>query len=336
MKKNLSFAGMATLMVILLASCGIKTGQTSSGNPYELLVVVDHALWERPAGRALNSALKMEISGLPESEPSFRVMYAEPRHYDSMMKLVRNIIVVDIQDIYTKVTLKYAKDVYASPQVILTIQAPDEKTLMEYVEANKKSIPDFFTKVEMNRQIAMLQKEHSDLASAKVDSLFGCDIWLPANVTASRTGQDFFWASWGGLDDRNFFVMYSYPYRDKDTFTTPYFIHKRDSVMKINIRGEKEGMYMATDSLLTDTYAATINNEYTMVARGLWRMKGDFMGGPYVSFSKVDQKNQRVVTAEVFVYSPDKAKGNPLRKMEASLYTLKLPGEGQLTQIPLE
>ena len=28
------------------------------------------------------------------------------------------------------------------------------------------------------------------------------------------------------------FVMYSYPYTDKDTFTKDYFIHKRDSVMK--------------------------------------------------------------------------------------------------------
>ena len=37
--------------------------------------------------------------------------------------------------------------------------------------------------------------------------------------------------------------MYSYPYTDKDTFTKDYFIHKRDSVMKANIPGEREGMY---------------------------------------------------------------------------------------------
>ena len=48
------------------------------------------------------------------------------------------------------------------------------------------------------------------------------------------------------------FVMYSYPYTDKDTFTKDYFIHKRDSVMKANIPGEREGMYMATDSMFVD------------------------------------------------------------------------------------
>jgi hypothetical protein len=34
-----------------------------------------------------------------------------------------------------------------------------------------------------------------------------------------------------------------------------------------------------------------------------------------------------VVTAEIFVYSPDKMKRNLVRTMEASLYTLKLPAK---------
>ena len=76
-------------------------------------------------------------------------------------------------------------------------------------------------------------------------------------------------------------------------------------------------------------------NDYTMEARGLWRMKGDFMGGPFVSHTRLDQKNQRIITAEIFVYSPDKMKRNLVRQMEASLYTLKLPQEGQQSQIPL-
>ena len=67
--------------------------------------------------------------------------------------------------------------------------------------------------------------------------------------------------------------MYSYPYTDKDTFTKEYFVHKRDSVMKANIPGFKEGVYMSTDSLLTDVRPINVQNSYTMEARGLWRMK---------------------------------------------------------------
>ena len=182
---------------------------------------------------------------------------------------------------------------------------------------------------------AFRQKNYQIQNSKNVDSLFGCDIWLPAELANSKTGKDFFWASTNtGTADRNF-VMYSYPYTDKDTFTKEYFVHKRDSVMKANIPGFKEGVYMSTDSLLTDVRPINVQNSYTMEARGLWRMKGDFMGGPYVSHTRLDEKNQRIITAEIFVYSPDKMKRNLVRQMEASLYTLKLPNEVQQNQIPL-
>ena len=306
MKKYFSYLSMA-LIAFVFASCGLKGNHTSSGRAYELLVVVDHGVWDRAAGRALHDVLDSDMPGLPQSEPSFRIMYTSPKDYDSTLKLIRNIIIVDIKDIYTKASFKYAKDVYANPQMILTIQAPNEEEFQKFVEENKQTIVDFFTRAEMNRQISMLEEKHSNFISQKVDSLFGCDI----------------------------FVMYSYPYTDKDTFTKEYFVHKRDSVMKANIPGFKEGVYMSTDSLLTDVRPINVQNSYTMEARGLWRMKGDFMGGPYVSHTRLDEKNQRIITAEIFVYSPDKMKRNLVRQMEASLYTLKLPNEVQQNQIPL-
>lgn len=334
MKKYLSYLSMA-MVAIIFASCGMRGNHTSSGRAYELLVVVDHGVWDRAAGRALHDALDSDVPGLPQSEPSFRIMYTSPKDYDSTLKLIRNIIIVDIQDIYTKPTFKYAKDVYANPQMILTIQAPNEKEFEEFVKENRQTIIDFFTRAEMNRQISLLEEKHSNFISQKVDSIFGCDIWLPAELTNSKTGEDFFWASTNtGTADQNF-VMYSYPYTDKDTFTKEYFVHKRDSVMKANIPGFKEGVYMSTDSLLTDVRPINVQNSYTMEARGLWRMKGDFMGGPFVSHTRLDEKNQRIITAEIFVYSPDKMKRNLVRQMEASLFTLKLPGEVQQNQIPL-
>jgi hypothetical protein len=84
-------------------------------------------------------------------------------------------------------------------------------------------------------------------------------------------------------------------------------------------------MYMATDSVTVEVQPIDVQGQYAFEVRGLWRMKGDFMGGPFVSHSRVDTINNRVITAEIFVYSPDKMKRNLVRTLEASLYTLKLP-----------
>lgn len=90
-------------------------------------------------------------------------MYTSPANYDSTLKLIRNIIIVEVnKDLYTQPKFKYAKNVYAAPQSILTIQAPDEASFEKFVEENRQVIVDFFTRAEMNRQIAVLENKHSD------------------------------------------------------------------------------------------------------------------------------------------------------------------------------
>lgn len=327
------------LMALTMASCGKGKKNmftpTSSGRPYEVLVVVEPGVWERAAGRALFNVLDTDVPGLPQSERSFRISYTAPRNYDNVLKIFRNIIIVDIQNIYTQPKIKFARDVYAVPQMIMTIQAPNQKTFEEFVEKNKQTIIDFFVKAEMNRQINLLKDKHNKDISAKVNNMFGCDIWLPSELINSKQGEDFFWASTNTATADMNFVMYSYPYTDNNTFTREYFMHKRDSVMKANIPGAKEGMYMATDTMSVEVKDLGVQGYYVQEARGLWHIKGDMMGGPFVSHSRVDPENGRVIVAEVFVYSPDKLKRNLIRQLEASLYTLKFPKEKGKEEIPV-
>lgn len=332
--KKFSYFCLLALMA-LMTSC---TGKSVSGRAYEVLVVVDQQVWERPAGRALFNVLDTDVPGLPQSERSFRIMNAAPQHYDGTLKLLRNIIVVDIDPAkYTQPKFRYAKDLYASPQMVLTIQSPDEEQFAAFVTKYSQRIIDFFTHAEMNRQIALLEKKHNDFVSNKVKEMFGCDVWVPAELSSYKVGEDFFWAATNVATGDQNFVIYSYPYTDKRTFTKEFFMQKRDSVMAINIPGAREGMYMATDTLLSDVRPIMVQGAYCLEARGLWRIKGDFMGGPYVSHARVDEVNGRVIVAEIFVYSPDKLKRNLVRRMEASLYTLRLPGSNALSaEIPVE
>ena len=71
--KKYSFILCIALVAFVVASCGLKGNHTSSGRAYELLVVVDHGVWDRAAGRALHDALDADMPGLPQSEPSFRL-----------------------------------------------------------------------------------------------------------------------------------------------------------------------------------------------------------------------------------------------------------------------
>lgn len=343
MKKNVMCLLSLALMMLVLFSCksdGKGGGKSlftpvSSGRPYEMLVVIDKALWERPAGRALFDVLDTDVPGLPQPERSFRISQIAPQYFDRGMRIFRNIIDVDIQPIYTQPKLKYSRDSYSSPQMIMTIQAPDEKSFEEFVIKNRNTIVDFFTKAEMNRQIALLRDKHNSFASMKAGSMFGCDVWIPENLQRYKQGKDFLWFS-SDNNSSDFslnFVIYSYPYTDKNTFTKDYFIHKRDSVMKINLPGSKENQYMATEADYVDVKEFSVKGEYAFEARGLWYMENDMMGGPFVSHARVDRPNGRVVVVEGFVYAPEKMKRDMVRQLEAALYTLNLPQEQQIEEI---
>ena len=189
MRKHLFYLSMVLVLTLFSACGGGKKGvftPTSSGRAYEVLVVVEPGLWERPAGRALFDVLDSDVPGLPQSERSFRIMYTAPSNYDATLKLIRNIIIVDVnKDLYTQPKFKYARNVYAAPQSILTIQAPDEASFEKFVEENRQVIIDFFTHAEMNRQISVLKDKHSDYIATKVKSQFDCDVWVPGELTST-------------------------------------------------------------------------------------------------------------------------------------------------------
>ena len=298
----------------------------ASGLPYEMLVVMGDDQWERPLGRAVYNVLDTDVPGLPQSERSFRITRIAPSAFDSnMFRIMRNVILVDIQNIYTQPKFKFARNVYSYPQMVMTLQAPDEASLAAYVNENAQSILDFFTKAEMNREIENLREEHNPEVSRLANEILGVDVWVPWEVSKIKQGKDFLWASTNvGKKDMNI-VLYSYPYKDKNTFTLEYFLNKRDSVMKVNIPGGREGSYMTTQRDFVYVKDATVQGKYAQVARGLWRVQGDRMGGPFVSHSRVDEVNGRIIVAEAFIYAPESLKRDLMRRMEAALYTLQLP-----------
>jgi hypothetical protein len=124
-------------------------------------------------------------------------------------------------------------------------------------------------------------------------------------------------------------VIYSYPYTNPKTFTAEFLNEKRDAVMSRLVTGSVEGSYMGTEYKFMPPQMRTILVQDSILAyeiRGLWRIQnGEAMGGPYVSHTRLDHINGRVVTAETFIFAAGQKKRNALRQAEAILYTLQLP-----------
>ena len=320
---------MMALLCGLFASCKKEmVFPVASGRPYEVLVVMDSTMWNRPAGRALFAVLDTDVPGLPQSERSFRISRTEEKHFNRTLNIFRNIIQVNIDPRqFSQPRMKFMRDKYAMEQIVLTINAPSEESFAEFCTRYRQDIVDFLTKTEMNRLIVQLRKKYSKATYDLAWQMFECKFFAPEELKSWKKGTDFLWTSNNTATGMENICIYSYPYEGPHTFNKQYVLHKRDSVMKENLPGEKPGMYMATDTLCTLVKPIVVHGQYAMEARGLWYMENDCMGGPFVSISRVDEEAGKVIVAEGFVYAPEKMKRGLMRRLEGALYTLALPAE---------
>lgn len=330
MKKFYLISNLLLLVVLMGACTGGSIMTNSTGAPGEVIVVMPDKYWNGMAGETLDDVLETEVPGLPQIEPALTVTHTDPAYFDRILKVVRNILITHIDSTqYTKASMSTRRDEWARNQVVLTITAPTVEHFVLYVTQHSDAIINYFVKEEIKRTQQILKETYSKAPQDTIRQMFGIEISIPEGMTLSKDTTDFFWTTNNAVRGRRDILVYSFPYTDKNTFTGEYLIAKRDSVLKANLPGAFPDSYMTTEtSVMEPEYKAVeVDGHYVGELRGLWKMVGDKMGGPFVSHAILDQKNQRVIVAEGFVYAPESNKRNYIRQLEAALYTMRLAGD---------
>ncbi len=305
-------------LVAVLCSCEGQSSMLpkSGGRPYEVLLVAENGV-----GCLLKDELSKNTPGLPQGEPMFDLSLTDSVGFGQSLRLARNIIIVNIDaGLFTAVRVRYEKNVWAKPQMVVYVNAPSFHDFSRALPVVASQVSGLLTRAEMNVEVSRLTGAYNDDASAKVRRMFGYDIKIPADMKAGKHGENFLWFSNNAASGMKNLCVYSYPGLHLDATRA---LAVRDSVMKANIPGERQGMYMQTVRSSVTAGFAKEKGRTVMICRGLWEMHGDAMGGPFVSHSMVDTVGRRVVVAEAFIYAPGMKKRNLIRQTEAALYTVE-------------
>ncbi|MDR2473453.1 MAG: DUF4837 family protein [Tannerella sp.] len=329
--KQLLLISSAAVMLATLTACnsGFSTSRASA-KPYEIVVVMNKAIWDGNTGQAIKNELIKPDIYIPQEENAMKITYAMPDQFNGIMRSYRNVLLVDINDrMYTKVSLQNENDTWAKGQAILKINAPEASMIDSFLVTNPGDINDYFNREELKRMKVLLKESYSTLVMEKVREKFGIAINAPSDIKSCKEGDDCLWFSNDAPSCRMDLLVYTFPFTDKNTFTLDYLVNQRDSITKKMIPGSFPNSYMATEKQVVDYFASSLHGKYCGILRGWWKMKGDMMGGPFVSYARVDEQNRRVIVTEGFVYEPEKAKRNYIRRMEAALQTTLFADEQQ-------
>lgn len=300
-----------------------------SGRAGEILIVMNDVYWEAESGKLLHSTITQDVAGLAWSEPLFDISRLPRAAYSDMVRIARNVIEVEVGDRYSVAKVKFYKEQYSRTQAYVKIQAPDEQSLHEAIEANAMRILSFFYKAERERMMSYFSENKSDEYTTKVKDLLDFEIVIPSMFNHNNFDLDgFVWLSGGSVDARIDLALYTLPCDNEGEINVDFLIEKRDSVMKINIPGPSDGAYMRTADVVSPTFnKIKINGVEIYEVRGLWETTIDFMGGPFVSYAYYDKNAKTLKVLEGFIYAPHEDKRNLLRRVEAVAYSWK-PGFG--------
>lgn len=280
----------------------------AGGRPYEVLVVGDR-------DSIVYKVLSIPAEGLPQHEPMFDVSAIDRSQFNAAMRIARSIIMVSIDpSLYTSTRIRYEKDVYAQSQIIIHIYAPSTTALKQCVARQADNLRTLLGRHEINAEIGKLKQERNAKAERQVKQMFGVEMWIPMDMVSSKQGKNFLWLSNNSPTAMQNIVIYK---ADKAESTVRY-VAQRDSVMAKNIKGETDEMYMTTVAQTVTSHITKERNTPIIIHRGLWEMRGDDMGGAFVSHTIGD------ITVEAFVFTPGMKKRNQIRHLEAALYTLKI------------
>lgn len=321
------------LLTITLVFTGCKQSSTSmlptvTGQLGDVLVVMNKGKWDRIAGDTIRSVLMQAYPGLPKLEPKFNPIFVPTDGFTRIFHSQRNIIIGKIGPGIETSQIKVKRNLWANTQLILQIEANNDSAFAHLVHQNKKRIVEIINEAERKRIISTYKAKPNASVVSKLRENHNINLTVPTDYSINVEKDNFVWIYSEHRDIVEGLFVYYYDYKAKNTFTQDFLLNQRNTFLMQHVEGEKEGSFMTTEMrfppVVNEFYLK--DSTYTFEMRGLWKMQDGFaMGGPFISISQYDEKRQRIVTVEGFVFAPAHDKTKYIRRAEAILYSLSFP-----------
>ncbi|HEX5742673.1 MAG TPA: DUF4837 family protein [Flavobacteriaceae bacterium] len=322
MKKIISLL----LTIILFISCSDTKPEltlvNSTGKINHLLVVIKNTQWQGEVGDEIRKILGSPVLGLPQPETQFNITQVAPEYFGSMFKTSRSVLHVTIGE---KNQFSIKNDVYSKPQRIIQIVGKDNTSLAHLIQKHQNELISVFKNNDLNSTQKMLNKDLWEKEKIKTFKSLGFQLNIPKKYKMVDDNGAFLWMrnpiSSGSMN----IIAYSVPILSDNDLTGNNIISIRDSIGKKHIPGGPEGSYMITEAAYSPhIFNITLIGKKAFETRGKWEVYGDFMAGPFLNYTVIDEKNNRLVVVEGFAYAPAVDKRDYMFELEAVLKTLKI------------
>jgi hypothetical protein len=326
MKKIIS----SIIIALFLTSCVGNDKvilRSSIGKLNKVMVVTKTTDWNGEIGKEIRNSFGELMVGLPQPEPVLKVSQVAPNGFSSMMSAGRNILIISESE---NEGFSVKTDVYAKPQTIVYVQAKDDTTILKLLQKHKNEIKSIFTESDIKFTQNIFSKDKLDDSAYKTLENLNISFTIPNKFRTVEDTGEFLWlrnhlTSGIAKTGSNNILVYAVPLVDESNIADN-IVAVRDSIGKKYIPGsDPETMHMITEKAYTPfTFDAEVDGKKAFETRGKWEVKNDFMAGPFLNYTVVDKKNNRLIIFEGFTYAPSVNKRAFVFELEAIAKSMKI------------
>lgn len=322
--KKIVFIAMA-----LLSLCACKQEKRQllpnvSGKAGEVVVMVSKKGWDGELGERVRATLGRDCPYFVMPEPLYTLVNVTPENFTNLFNIHRNILYFKIDSTAVEGgNCELHNDVWAHPQCVIQIQARNLADALAAYEANEKMIENNLEQAERQRIVTNTRRYEQKDIYPKVAEVFGGSLNFPSGYVLRKITDDFAWVEYDRQTSIQGLFIYKYPVSESEPLSLESIVAHRDSMLKANVPGPRDGSYMITSSQVLTPWVEYVKYGGRSFAqtRGWWEVEGDYMGGPFVSESFYSRDGKEIICTEAFLYHPKDEKRLEFRQIEALLYS---------------
>lgn len=324
MRKLILPLSLVIVALIINGCTNVKNSgkANATGKSSEILIVCEKAQWDGIIGKSIKDLFGAEMEGLPESEARFAMVNVPYNSFSRYLQPHRNVFIVDVKPGNGKTQANVRQDVWSHPQRVVEIKAASDSAFVNYFNQYGEAICELFEQNERACNHAVNSLNRNGKAESEIAKTLGLKMVIPSDFYLAKKENGFIWLRKETNEMSLGILIYAYPYTDTLQVAFDRICAERDQRTSKYIPGPSEGSYMliSADVIKPVSKHIKFKNMFAVETRGLWYTKGDFMGGPFVNISVIDESKQRVVALDGFVYRPNKEKRSYIRQLESILW----------------
>ena len=312
---------LLAVLAFVLASCGDDDSaymKTVNGKAGEVIVILDKTNWDAEVGTSVRDVLAKDYPMLNQPEPSFTLININQNAFSDLFKGHRNILYFNISPKITENGVFVKRNVWAQPQIVITVDAKDSQIADSLVKANGDVIFSAIDQIEKERIARSSKKFEESSIRSVVAERFGGSPYFPKGYSIKKVADGFIWISSEKTYINQGILIYTIPFNGVEFPSLETIIAEQNDVLKNNVPGMFPNSYMTTSTAVTPIMTPYKYKDKSYVEiRGLWEVANDYMGGPFVEHVLYSKEPNKLIVIQGFVYAPRYKKRNLVRQVES-------------------